>query len=150
MNPPVPLSEQVAPPILRKDFKLPPPFDSLPDPSAIAGPQPSPMMSPDPKQGLQAASKVEIQQAIQLLKKQLDPNIYPPMSEPWECLESCIKKLSKQFGTEESDDLSQAGLRQIASALSPKGLEGIMGGGGGGGQPMAGPSPMSILGGLGG
>lgn len=125
----------------------------LPAPQSIAGPQPSPMMAPNPKQGLQAASKVEVQQAIQLLKKQLDPNIYPPMGKEWECIESSIKKLSKEFGTEESDELSEAGLRQIAGALNPKGME-AMGGGGppqGGGQPMAGPSPLNaMLGGLGG
>jgi hypothetical protein len=106
------------------------------------------MAAPAAKQGLQAKSKVEIQQAIQLLKKNLDPKVFEPMGSEWKSLESSIRSLTKLFGQEEGKDLSAAGLRMVASSLSPKGMAGVMGPGGGaapgGGMPMAGPGPMPI------
>lgn len=107
------------------------------------------MSIPSPKEGLKAKGRVEIQQALQLLKKNLDPNIFEVHGQEWKALDASIRSLSKLVGQEQGKEVSQAGLKQIASALSPKGMSGIMGamGGGGapgGGMPMAGPAPMAL------
>ncbi len=96
-----------------------------------------------------AKSKVEIQQALQLLKKNLDPNVFQVHGPEWKALDSAIRGLSKVAGEEAGKDLSQAGLKMIASTMGPKGLQGMMGGGGGapgggGGMPMQGPMPMPL------
>jgi len=106
------------------------------------------MSVPSPKEGLMAKSKVEIQQALQLLKKNLNPEVFPVHGPEWKALDSAIRGLAKISGEESGKDLSQAGLKMMASSMGPKGLQGIMGGGapGGapGGMPMAGPSPMAL------
>jgi hypothetical protein len=99
------------------------------------------MGAPGPKQGLQAKARIEIQQAIQVLKKNLSPEIFEVHGDEWKAIDSSIRGLSKVIGEEESKDLSNAGLKMFAQAQGmPKGLAGLVGGG----QPMAGPQPMSI------
>jgi len=106
------------------------------------------MAMPNPKQGLQAKARIEIQQAIQLLKKNLNPEVFDVHGAEWKSLDSAIRQLTKVAGQEEGKDLSQAGLRMVASSLTPKGLPGVMAGAGGppSGQgmtpPMPGPMPM--------
>jgi len=103
------------------------------------------MSAPNPKEGLQTRAKVEIQQAVQLLKKNLSPDIFQVDGPEWKSLYGAIKQLTKLSGEEQGKDVSAAGLKLIASSLSPKGMGGMMGGGGAPqGMPMAGPSPMSI------
>jgi hypothetical protein len=113
------------------------------------------MSVPSPKDGLKAKGRVEIQQALQLLKKNLDPNIFEVHGQEWKALDSSIKSLGKLVGQEQGKEVSQAGLKLIASTLGPKGMGAIGGGGapggapgGGGGMPMGGPGPMA-LGGMG-
>jgi hypothetical protein len=114
-----------------------------PSPLPINAPQAAPMQVPSAKEGLQAKSKVEIQQALQLLKSNLKPDIFPVDGPEWKALYSSVKSLAKLVGEEQGKDMSQAGLKLIASTMSPKGLPGVMGQQGGG-APMAGPSPMPI------
>ena len=103
------------------------------------------MSAPNPKEGLQTRAKVEIQQAVQLLKKNLSPDIFQVDGPEWKSLYGAIKQLTKLSGEEQGKDVSAAGLKLIASSRSPKGMGGMMGGGGAPqGMPMAGPSPMSI------
>jgi hypothetical protein len=112
------------------------------------------MSAPNPKEGLQAKAKIEIQQAMVLLKQNLKPDIFPVDGPEWKQLYGAIKSLSKIAGEQESKEVGQAGLKTIAAALGPKGLPGIMGGGGGGppappgggggGMPMLGPGPMPL------
>jgi hypothetical protein len=103
---------------------------------------------PSPKEGLQQKAKIEIQQALQLLKKNLNPEIFEVHGQEWKSLDSSIRGLSKLVGEEQGKELGGAGLKMIASAMGPKGLAGIMGGGGGGGQPQGMappmPGPMSV------
>jgi len=106
------------------------------------------MMVPNPKEGIQARSRVEIQQAIQILKKNLSPDIFQVHGPEWKALDSAIRGLSKVAGEEQGKDLSMAGLRLAASAMSPKGSADIMPQQGG---PMPGmkppmPGPMPMLG----
>ena len=119
-----------------------------PSPLPVNAPQSAPMQVPSPKEGLQAKSKVEIQQALQLLKKNLSPDIYQVHGPEWKALDTSIRSLAKLAGEEQGKELSQAGLKLVASTMSPKGLGGIMGGGGappqGGGMPMGGPGPMPL------
>ena len=116
-----------------------------PSPIPLNAPQGAPMSAPNPKEGLQARANAEIQQAVQLLKKNLSPDIFPVEGPEWKSLHSAIKQLTKLSGEEQGKDVSAAGLKLIASSLSPKGMGGIMGGGGAPqGMPMAGPSPMSM------
>lgn len=119
-----------------------------PSPIPINAPQGAPMSAPNPKEGLQARAKIEISQALQLLKKNLQPDLFPVDSPEWKALYSSIKNLGKLGGEESGNEVSAAGLKLLASSLSPKGMSGIMGGqgggGGAGGMPMAGPGPMSI------
>lgn len=92
-----------------------------------------------------AKSRIELQQAVQLLKKNLDPKIFDVHGPEWKAIDSAIRGLSKVAGQEEGKDLSSQGLKMIASSLGPKGIGGLMGGGGGGGgMPMAGPMPMNL------
>jgi len=114
------------------------------------------MSAPNPKEGLQAKAKVEIQQALTLLKQNLKPDIFMVDGPEWKQLYGAIKQLSKLAGEEQSKEVSAAGLKSIAAGLTPKGMPGVMGaggppppgpppqGGGGGGMPMAGPSPMPL------
>ncbi len=115
-----------------------------PGPLPINAPQPSPMSAPSPKQGLQAKSRVEIQQAIQILKQNLNPDVFAVHGPEWKALDSSIRSLSKIYGQEEGKELGAAGLKMVASTLSPKGMGGIMGGGQPQGMPMAGPGPSPI------
>lgn len=108
------------------------------------------MSVPSPKEGLKARGKVEIQQALQLLKKNLNPEVFEVHGPEWKALDSSIKSLSKLVGQEEGKEVSKAGMKLIASTLGPKGLGGILGAAGGGGQPgmtPGGPSPMAAMGG---
>ena len=120
----------------------------------MGAPQGAPMAAPNPKEGLQAKAKVEIQQALSLLKQNLKPDIFPVDGPEWKQLYGAIKGLSKLAGEEQSKEVSAAGLKSIAAGLSPKGMPGVMGEGGGQppGQPPGmtpgGPSPMSIIGNL--
>lgn len=106
------------------------------------------MSIPSPKEGLQAKSKIEIQQALQLLKKNLNPEVFPVHGPEWKAIDSSIRSLSKLVGEEQGKDLTQAGLRLVASEITPKGLPGIMGGGASPNPPqgatpqMPGPMPM--------
>ena len=103
------------------------------------------MSAPNPKEGLQARARVEIQQATQLLKKNLNPEIFQVEGPEWKALYSSIKQLTKLAGEDQGKEVSQAGLKLIASTMSPKGMGGVMGGGGAPqGMPMAGPGPMPI------
>ncbi len=115
-----------------------------PSPLPLGAPQGAPMSVPNPKEGMQAKARVDIQQALQLLKKNLNPDVFPVHGPEWKSLDSAIKGLAKVAGEEQGKEIGQAGLKLIASAQSPKGLGGIMGGGGGapGGMPMGGPGPM--------
>lgn len=116
-----------------------------PGPLPFNAPQAAAMSVPSPKEGLKAKGRVEIQQALQLLKKNLDPNIFEVHGQEWKALDASIRSLSKLVGQEQGKEVSQAGLRQIASALSPKGMAGIMGGGApGGGMSPGGPMPMAL------
>jgi hypothetical protein len=114
------------------------------------------MAAPNPKEGLQAKAKVEIGQALALLKKNLMPDIFLVDGPEWKQLYGAIKSLSKLAGAEESKEVSAAGLKSIAAGLSPKGMAGMgpppIGGGGPPpqGMPMAGPAPSPIAGLLGG
>jgi hypothetical protein len=114
-----------------------------PGPLPINAPQPSPMSVPSPKQGLQAKSRVEIQQAIQILKQNLNPDVFEVHGPEWKALDSSIRSLSKIYGQEEGKELGQAGLKMVASTMSPKGMAG-MGGGPPQGMPMGGPAPSPI------
>ena len=123
-----------------------------PGPIPMNAPQGAPFSAPNPKEGLQAKAKVEIQQALKLLKQNLKPEIFMVDGPEWKQLYGAIKQLSKVAGEEQSKDLSSAGLKTIAAGLSPKGMGGVMGEGGGvgggppapQGMPMAGPGPMPI------
>lgn len=113
------------------------------------------MAAPNPKEGLQAEAKIKIQQAMQLLESTLKPDVFPYGGPEWKALDNSLKQLSKLAGNQQGKELGAAGLKSIAAGLSPKGMPGVMGEGGGGGQPgqpqgmpMAGPSPMSIIGNL--
>lgn len=90
-----------------------------------------------------ARARIEIQQAVQLLKKNLDPKVFDVHGPEWKALDSAIRGLSKIAGQEEGKDLSNAGLKLIASSMGPKGMGGPPGPGGGG-MPMAGPGPMAL------
>lgn len=117
-----------------------------PGPLPLNAPQASPMSIPSPKEGLQAKSKVEIQQALQLLKKNLNPEVFQVHGPEWKAIDSSIRSLSKVIGEEAGKDLSQAGLKLVASSMGPKGLGGMMGGGApqaGGMQPGM-PMPMPL------
>lgn len=103
------------------------------------------MAMPQPKEGLQQRAKVEIQQAVQLLKKNLSPDIFPVHGPEWKQLDSAIKNLAKLAGEEQGNDLSQAGLKLIASTMGPKGLAGIMGGEMQGAKPPM-PGPLQLMG----
>lgn len=120
-----------------------------PGPLPLNAPQGAAMSVPSPKEGLKAKGRVEIQQALQLLKKNLDPNIFEVHGQEWKALDSSIRSLSKLVGQEEGKEVSQAGLKLIASSMGPKGMAGMMGGGGapGGGPPgmtPGGPMPMPL------
>ena len=119
----------------------------MPGAMPMGAPQAAPMGAPSPKAGLQARSRIEIQQAIQVLKQNLKPDVFDVHGPEWKALDSAIKGLSKVIGEEESKDLSNAGLKMFAQAQGmPKGLAGLMGGGQGG-MPMGGPQP-NVLGGM--
>ena len=93
-----------------------------------------------------AGARVKVQNALVQIRDVLDSGSFPVDSQEFKDLHQAYGKLSKAFGMQESRDLSMAGLKMAAGALSPKGM-GAMGGGGGGGMAMAGPSPM-VLGGM--
>ena len=118
-----------------------------PGPIPLNAPQGAPAAMPNPKEGVQARAKVEIQQALQLLKKNLTPDVFMVDGPEWKQLYKSIQSLSKLAGEEQGKDVSQAGLKMIASSLTPKGLPGVMGGGGAppppGMTPM-GPSPVPL------
>lgn len=101
------------------------------------------MSMPGPREGLMARARIELQQAVQLLKKNLDPKVFDVHGPEWKAIDSAIRGLSKVAGQEEGKDLSNAGLKLIASSMGPKGMGGPPGGGGGG-MPMGGPGPMPL------
>jgi hypothetical protein len=118
-----------------------------PGPLPLGAPQGAAMSIPSPKEGLKAKGRVEIQQALQLLKKNLNPEVFEVHGQEWKALDSSIRSLSKLVGQEEGKDVSQAGLKLIASTMGPKGMAGMMGGGGGppgGGMSPGGPMPMAL------
>ena len=93
------------------------------------------MSAPNPKEGVIAGAKVEVQNAIAQMRKVLDSGAFPVDSQEFKDLHQAYGKLSKAFGNQESNELGTAGLKLAASALSPKGLGGIM---------PQGPGPMPI------
>lgn len=126
---------------------MPDGLTQLPAPGApsLPPPQGAPMAGPAPKEGLQARSKVDIQQAVALLKKNLSPEIFPVHGPEWKALDSAIRGLEKIVGEEQGQELGQAGLKLIASTMSPKGLAGIMGGAMPGMKPQ-GPGGIPMMG----
>jgi hypothetical protein len=97
------------------------------------------MSMPNPKEGLQAKARVMVQQSLKVLDAAL--KAFDAGSKEFQVIHSAYKSLGKAFGTEESQELTDAGLKQIAGAISPKGMSGMQQAGG---SPMGGPSPMPM------
>lgn len=117
----------------------------MPGAMPLNAPQAAPMSAPGPKEGLQARARIEIQQAIQVLKKNLNPEVFEVHGQEWKALDSSIRSLSKVIGEEQGKELSNAGLKQFAAAQGmPKGLAGLMGGDQPQGMPAAPPMPMAL------
>lgn len=116
------------------------------------------MSAPNPKEGLQAKAKADIQTAITMLEQNLKPDVFMVDGPEWKQLYTAIKSLKKIAGDQQSKEVGMAGVKQIMSAMGPKGM-GAMGAPkppAPQGMPMAGPAPapmaglMSVLGGGGG